>query len=416
MMRLLKNTRSLLPGTLQLRDCGIFEEEGNILLVKGEGAQERHIIERDTCLYKKMDIAYGRRAPGFDRVMIDVTTRCNLKCSVCYREPDSAADMDIRKLGELAQQFRGKIISICGGEPTMRPDLPQIIRLFSKKNTVFLITNGIKLSQYDYLRELHASGLRYVSFSLNGLSEEALAAINEEGILAQKLSALANLKRLRVKTVLAVVLAKGVNEKELPQIFDFCLQNRDYIEELRIRAMAPLGAHLAGEKLCISEMIDTVTRAFGISKECVLREFEVKRAVNTLCRREIFSIKSCTFDFHLKTHRGRVYPAGEDITEKIHFPPQGLRQKIRVFRSLLKLYGPAMLIAGVFKSARRAESIPWFHSGGLFKIGLRSWPDINTIDLEENSRCRTGYWLDGRFVSFCYANILKDASRCQRHV
>ncbi|MFA4983881.1 MAG: radical SAM protein [Candidatus Omnitrophota bacterium] len=413
-MRLIKTSTSLSAFTLQEVSCRIYEDEGRVFLNKDDSPGERHLIEKAPSFYKKMDVDYGSISQGFDRIMVDVTTRCNLHCSVCYRKLNSREDVPLATLREFAAGCRGKIISLCGGEPTMRDDLPEIIRSFGRRNAVFLITNGIKLADFDYAYKLKMSGLRYVSFSLSGFSEGTLGRINEAGLLSAKLKALGNLKRLKIKTVLAAVLIKGVNDKELKDIFDFCLDNRDFIYELRVRAMAPLGAHLDYERMCISQMLDTVSGELGIDKGDILGEFELKREANVLFRREIFNIKSCTFDFHLKLRKNGFSPVWNksfSVHPRAYHP---LLRKASVFLRLMKVFGAATVLRGALKKVFKIDFLPWIYPKNIFKVGLRSWPDINTIDLQENYRCRTGYWLDGTLVSFCRANIIRDGFKNDR--
>jgi len=393
-MKTIRSTTALSCVTLQEIDASIIEDEAGVFLLKEDG--ERFLLERDAVFFSKQCIAYPDSPRYFDKVMIDVTTRCNLNCGVCYRKATPLPDPGLPLLQRLAGKFNGKIISLCGGEPTVREDLPELIALFSRRNTVFLITNGIRLADLDYLLTLKKNGLRYVSFSLNALSEEVMARINGAAVLEKKLKALENLKKTGTKTVLAFVLVPGVYESELKGIFELCMRNLDFIRELRIRTMAPLGAYLDAQRLCLSEVIETVIGRLGLEREEVFGEFELKRTVNRFFNREVFSIKSCSFDFHVRKRRRRPTRMKE---------PSSIAEALL---GLVGLFGAGLVLRGAAKLVFRRYSTPWVHSRGMLKVGLRCWPDVHSLDCQENRRCRTGYWLDGRCVSFCYANILKD--------
>ena len=332
---------------------------------------------------------------GFDKIMIDVTTRCNLKCSVCYRTRNSQDDLSFDVLKKLAVKYHGKIVSLCGGEPTLRKDLPEVIKLFSKRSRVFLVTNGIALADYGYLKDLKDSGLQYISFSFNGFSDEVYERIHGRSLLDLKLKALNNVKKAGIETILSVLLVKGLNEGQIGAILKYCLDNRDFIKELRIRTMVPISKYLTGEKHSINELINTVCRESGIEKEDVLRELELKKEINSFFKREIFILRSCSFDFYLRRRGNRFVPAGHNL-------------KIGAPFGWIKTYGIKMLINGLLKAGFNRENTPWIHDRDFFKIGLRSWPDKHDIDMEENKKCRTGYYLNGKELSFCHANILKD--------
>ena len=344
---------------------------------------------------------------NFNKIMVDVTTRCNLECPVCYRAKDSQEDLSFQLLESLSRKYHGKIISLCGGEPTIREDLPEIIRLFSKRNTVFLVTNGVKLADYEYLKSLKKSGLRYLSFSFNALSDEIYNKINGRSLLDLKLKALGNIKTAGIMTILSVLIAKGLNENQISGILKYCLENRDFIRELRIRTMVPISKYLSMERYTVADLLDIVCKETCISKEDILEELELKKRINNLFGKEIFIQKTCSFDFHLK-RKGDVYTSvGKDMW--LGDAGKNKISGVVLLFKLLKAYGLRMSAAGFLKTNLGCEKKPWIHDSDIFKIGLRSWPTRDDIDMEENKKCQTGYYMDGKILPFCYANILKDS-------
>lgn len=82
------------------------------------------------------------------QVLVQVTNRCNMKCSFCDFWPNGAHPReelsvdDFRQLAaDLAKQGTF-LVSIEGGEPFLRPDLVEIVRAFSAKHVTVLYTNG----------------------------------------------------------------------------------------------------------------------------------------------------------------------------------------------------------------------------------------------------------------------------------
>ncbi|HNW38885.1 MAG TPA: radical SAM protein [Candidatus Omnitrophota bacterium] len=343
---------------------------------------------------------------NFNKVMIDVTTRCNLECPVCYRIKNSQEDISFEVLKKLARRFRGKIISLCGGEPTVREDLSEIIGLFSRQNTVFLITNGLKLTDYAYLKKLKNSGLRYISFSFNGFSDQVYDKINGRPLLELKLKALDNIKRAGIKTILSVVIVKGLNESQISGILKYCLANRDFIQELRLRTMVPISKYLSAEKYSVTELLEMVCKEASINKDDVLKELMLKQGVNRFLGKEVFRQKACSFDFHLKRKGTDYFPVGQALS--FGCPPADKINGIFLLSALFKAYGFKMLAEGFLKTVLGSEKKPWIHSENIFKVGLRSWPTGNEINLIENKDCQTGYYLDDKILPFCYANILKE--------
>ncbi len=333
----------------------------------------------------------------YDKVMLDITTKCNLDCKICYRVPGSAKDIPLDNLEQISKEFQGIIISICGGEPTLRPDLPEIINMFSQNNTVFLITNGILLANYHYALKLKQNGLRYVSFSLNGFSDDTYKKINGKALLDKKLAALNNLMRLNYRIILSVLLVPGVNEKEINGLIDYAFQHKRFIKELRIRSAAPLGRFAANRKYSVAEILNILCRHNGITKSALERTRKFKKTINCLSPFNIFPIRSCFFDFYIRSLESR--PGAPP------FPFSGGLSGLLRPREIYFLYNAAR------KILFRIDTKPWAHNETMLKIGVRSWPDETDINMYEIDRCNTGYYMDGRVLPFCYANIIKEKKR-----
>lgn len=104
--------------------------------------------------------------------LLQVTNRCNMKCSFCDFWPNAAPRSeelslaDYRRLaGELTDLGRF-LISVEGGEPLVRPDLVDILRALSKRHLPALFTNGWYVDG-DMARALFDTGLSTVSVSLD---------------------------------------------------------------------------------------------------------------------------------------------------------------------------------------------------------------------------------------------------------
>jgi len=156
----------------------------------------------------------------------------------------------------------------------------------------------------------------------------------------------------------------------------------------------------------VADLLDIVCREASIDKEDVLEELKLKQRINSFFNREIFIPRVCSFDFHLKIKNTNYAPVGKVLRTR-----QMGKSKISgifLLLDLFKTYGAGMLAAGFLKVNLRNDKKPWVHKGDIFKIGLRSWPTQGDLDLEENKKCQTGYYSEGRVLPFCYANILKE--------
>ncbi len=337
----------------------------------------------------------------FDRIIIDVTTRCNLECNVCYSAGAPPYDVSWGILKSMSKSMNRKVVSLSGGEPTLRADLPEIIRLFNKNNTVFLITNGLRLADSSYVRELRKAGLKYISFSFNGFSDKACNAIHGVSLCNVKLQALNNIKQNRIATILSVLVVPGINEEELRPIFDYCLSNTDFIRELRIRSMLSFGRYLHGKKYSLYELRDLVCRQFNLGSDDIIAEEKLQEKVTGLANKEK-SLKSCSSAFHIKNTRRGVIPMGRYCKNTML---QDRRSNpASLFYILMRTYGFSMVLRGIIKTAFK-KKIPWIHNSAVLKVALRSWPeDINSASFIS---CRTGYYSNGKIMPFCYAHNLR---------
>ena len=100
----------------------------------------------------------------FNVLVADITHRCNMECSNCYIPNRNIPDMNIDNLYNFIKKLPNKVfIRLIGAEPTMRLDLPNIINnIIQLGHRVSLTTNGLKLGNLNYVRQLKQSGLKYV--------------------------------------------------------------------------------------------------------------------------------------------------------------------------------------------------------------------------------------------------------------
>lgn len=82
------------------------------------------------------------------QVLVQVTNRCNMRCSFCDFWPNGVPPAeeltvaDYRTLAAELAQVGTFLVSVEGGEPTLRPDLVEIIAAFAERHLPVLYTNG----------------------------------------------------------------------------------------------------------------------------------------------------------------------------------------------------------------------------------------------------------------------------------
>ena len=107
--------------------------------------------------------------PSIPHITIETNQTCNLHCKTCYNiYQDTIKSLDeIKSEIDLALTKRNlETITLIGGEPTLHPDLPEIIRYIRSKRLICqLLTNGIVFrKEPSLINEYKQAGLDRILF------------------------------------------------------------------------------------------------------------------------------------------------------------------------------------------------------------------------------------------------------------
>jgi len=123
-------------------------------------------------------------------------------------------------------------IRITGGEPLLRKDLADLIKLLAAKNPIqdlALTTNGILLA--DQAAALKSAGLHRITVSLDTLRADRFEALTRFNELEAVLGGLGEATRIwRSDVKIDTVVIRGVNDDELIDLLDY---SRDLGAEIR---------------------------------------------------------------------------------------------------------------------------------------------------------------------------------------
>lgn len=153
-------------------------------------------------------------------VLMEVTRRCNLRCTVCFAgsHPQEAADP---RLAEIRDWYRtawslagGSNIQLSGGEPTLRDDLPDIVAAGRAAGFGFiqLNTNGIRLAADGaFVRALKDAGLASVFMQFDGTDDAVHVQLRGRPLADLKRRAIDACADHGIGVVLVPTLVPGVN-------------------------------------------------------------------------------------------------------------------------------------------------------------------------------------------------------------
>jgi cyclic pyranopterin phosphate synthase len=156
---------------------------------------------------------------------ISVTDRCNLRCVYCMPaegmpwlpKEDLLTYEELTRFARVCLAHGVTGIRLTGGEPTVRADLPVLVRMLNGLAAdldLSLTTNGLKLTAMA--DELRAAGLRRVNVSLDTLDRQRFHQIARRDRLPDVLAGLEAAHRAGLTPIkVNAVLMRGFNEDEV---------------------------------------------------------------------------------------------------------------------------------------------------------------------------------------------------------
>jgi cyclic pyranopterin phosphate synthase len=166
--------------------------------------------------------SFGR---DINYLRISVTDRCNLRCIYCM-PPEGVAQIshceilsyeEIRTVVQAAAELGINKVRLTGGEPLVRAELPNLIRMLSQIEGIeelSLTTNGTFLKKYAL--ELKQAGLSRVNVSLDTLKPDKFRSITRLGELKPVLEGIETAKKAGFNPIkINTVVIRGINDDEI---------------------------------------------------------------------------------------------------------------------------------------------------------------------------------------------------------
>jgi len=209
--------------------------------------------------------------------IIDVTNRCNMKCPVCFANAGTAGYLyeptieQIDKMLETAMKVNFPkgihALQLSGGEPTVRDDLSDIIRLVKRHgiNHIEVNTNGLKVGDPEtgpaYLKTLVDAGVSTLYLQFDGLTPDPrivarVPASDDEGrsmsiegkrklaeyYTERQLNVAQNTRKVGFESiVLVVTLQRGVNDGQMGDILRYAGENSDVVRCVNFQPVSMAG-------------------------------------------------------------------------------------------------------------------------------------------------------------------------------
>jgi uncharacterized radical SAM superfamily Fe-S cluster-containing enzyme len=474
-IRLPYKTRSLCPECLSIIEAEVFENNGKVMIRKtcekhgefedvywgdvelfkfasrfardGKGI-ENPITEKSVCPFSCG--LCGNHKSHTALLNIVLTNRCDLACWYCFFYAKRAGYVyeptveQIRQMVRKAREIKPvpcNAVQLTGGEPTLREDLIEIIKVIKGEgyDHVQLNTNGIRLAlDENFAVKVREAGVNTVYLSFDGVDEKTNPKNHKE---VPKI--LENCRKAGLGIVLVPTVIRTVNDHQLGEIIKFAAKNVDIVRGVNFQPVSLVGSMPKRERekyritipdclklieeqtegeisrydfypvpsvVPISDFVEAITGrpqyeltvhfACGMATYVYIEDGKmvpITRFIDVMGLLDFISKKAD----ELKSSRFKSLKALKDLIDLRKFidsskAPKGLSTAKILFNILVK---------------HDYSALGEFHKKTLF-IGFMHFQDLYNYDLARVERCEIHYATpDGRIIPFCTFNVLPEIYR-----
>lgn len=473
-MKVLDKTESVCPeclkkGKINKIKAEIIEEAGKVFIDKkcAEHGAFREIIFNDAKLYHKW-MKYKVTGDGVENVEIKhhlspegklyekhhsqsvltnllLTNRCDLRCSYCFMNAGASGNVyepSLEQIRKMLQQVRDerpvpcKALQLTGGEPTIREDLFEIIKMAREMNFthIQLNTNGIKLSEsVEYCRKIKEAGVNTIYMSFDGMSLETNPWIEPNR------KTIKNLREVGFGSVILVPVVTKRNLHELGKIIKFAIENLDVVRGVNFQPISFCGRlekvtkdHINNERADYVDMINALEKDLNgqITKEDfypVPFVYPISKLIETLKGEkqvEFTANPMCGGATYIYVSKGKITPITRFVDVEMFMKlvdklskKSGKFKKLKMASSFLanvrKCMDKKKMPKGLnmtnllVKALSRGdyEGLKDFHYKSLY-IGSMWFQDAWNLNIERLNRCVVHYTTMEGVIPFCAYNGL----------
>lgn len=251
--------------------------------------------------------------PGkISHLVLFVTSRCNNACAYCFnwQNQDNAYardELNIQEISKIARNFKSLMcLTLTGGEPTLRDDLPEICRIFYNRGTrlLQLHSNGYmperlveKISQIiDICPQMHID----VCISLDGIgadNDEIRKAHNSFENILRSIKLIEEMRKKNKRLGLEINTTYSYfTKKNMDELYNFVTEGLGLSYNVAL-VRGEARNELAGE-VSIAEYRDFMRTHFNYAQKTfshkypfhsfvtAIRKLSAEISIETLCRKD----------------------------------------------------------------------------------------------------------------------------------
>src|ERR1700731_4575356 len=173
----------------------------------------------------------GQRLRGADKfpmvMMLEPLHACNLTCTGCgrIREYESTIShrLSLEQCLHAADECGAPIVSICGGEPTLYPEIgPLVAKLIERNKTIYLCTNGMFIRKR--IKEFRPTEKFFFNVHLDGMEKNHDIAVERPGVFREAIEGIRVAKQAGFKVCTNTTVYKETDMKEIEELFEYLTQ------------------------------------------------------------------------------------------------------------------------------------------------------------------------------------------------
>lgn len=341
-------------------------------------------------------------------VLLEVTKRCNLRCSFCFAEGGTGKDIPFTTVRDRLQALAvpGKtLVQLSGGEPTVRDDLPQIVAAAKEAGCQFvqLNTNGIRLAEdAGYVHSLAEAGLSFVFMQFDGTDDDINRALRGNALLSIKQKAIEICARYNLGVTLVPTIVPQVNTQDIGNIIRFAISQAPAVRGVHFQPVSYFGRIPSvpsdSQRFTLDELLEAIEEQAGtiVQRDSLLpsrcdhpmcgfhgdyivmpdQTLHPLHKANNNCCKTTTAAQNRSFVAH-KWQR----PKADDSNNQDIAPNNTDFKSFEGFLSRLRSHS--------------------------FTLTAMAFQDAGNLDLERLRRCSLHVFDNGRFVPFCAYYLTK---------
>lgn len=360
----------------------------------------------------------GIHGQGTCCVILEVTKSCNLSCPYCFARGGESDDLPAfddlcRAIADIAVKGGGPLIQLSGGEPTIRDDLPELVKYVHEAGCRYaqINTNGIRLAwDEEYVKKLADAGLDIVFMQYDGNDDEIYRKLRGRDLLDTKLKAIENCDRYGIGVTLVPTVVRGINDHELGSIVRKAAELFPAVRAVHFQPVTYLGRYPSGslESECsrytLDELMAGLCEQTGIPEAALLPsrcdhaacEFHSTFLVSRT--RQLIPMTDRAHDVRCErtpADRNREYVAEHWRRDRAAAAGKGYAAHD------FCEFDPGLPLITADKEEMEFDEFVRRMKTDTLKISAMAFQDAMDIDLERLYRCSLHVYEDGRLLPFC---------------